>query len=241
MYEQFKQLCIDGDTNNLELLFNSHINDLCYMIFEHKHYAFADKIVEKCNIDIDSILTIASNKNNKEVGKMLFDKYNIDLQSKFITACKNGDLNMVKYLLENNFNIDVHAKDESGFRAACENGDLNMVKYLLENNFNIDVHAEYEEGFKSACSSGHLNVVQYLLENNFNIDVNAVNNFVFKSKIRFRFTTNTCGFTRACANGHLNIVQYLLKNNFNIDVHAENEYGFRLACEKGHLNVVLRK
>ena len=29
-----------------------------------------------------------------------------------------------------------------------------------------------------------------------------------------------------------------LLNNYNIDVHSDNEYGFRVACYYGHLNVV---
>ena len=33
----------------------------------------------------------------------------------FRRACENGHLNVVQYLLENNYNIDVHANNETGF------------------------------------------------------------------------------------------------------------------------------
>ena len=86
----------------------------------------------------------------------------MDCQQQFYEACKNGNLTTVQYLL-NNYNIDVRAKNEEGFRWACQNGYLNVVQYLLENNFNIDAHADNEYGFRLACQRGHLNVVKYLL------------------------------------------------------------------------------
>ena len=143
-------------------------------------------------------------------------------QEKFYEACRIGNLTVITNLL-NNYNINVNAYSEKGFRLACEYGQLNVVQYLLENNVYINVHAENEYGFVLACWNGHLNVVQYLLENNFNIDVHAENEH---------------GFRSACYKGHLNVVKYLLENNFNIDAHADNEHGFRWACKFGHLNVV---
>ena len=86
----------------------------------------------------------------------------MDCQIQFYEACRIGGLTSVKHLI-NNFNINVHAENEKGFRLACWKGHLNVVQYLLENNFNIDVHANNEDGFRWACKYGYSNVVKYLL------------------------------------------------------------------------------
>ena len=86
----------------------------------------------------------------------------MNYQTQFNEACKTGNLTTITDLL-NNFNIDVHANNEEGFRWACERGRLNIVQYLLENNFNIDVHTNNEEGFIWACKNRHSAVVKYIL------------------------------------------------------------------------------
>ena len=52
-------------------------------------------------------------------------------QNQFYEACENGHLNVVQYLLEHNYNINVRANNEEGFRRACGFGNLNIVQYLL--------------------------------------------------------------------------------------------------------------
>ena len=57
-----------------------------------------------------------------------------ELNEQFIDACKNDDLDIVKYLLtspELTEHADIHASNNLGFIKACFYGHLEVVKYLL--------------------------------------------------------------------------------------------------------------
>lgn len=51
----------------------------------------------------------------------------------FIWACKNGHLDIVRYLLENVEGIEINTTNASPIRYACTNGHTDVVKYLVEN------------------------------------------------------------------------------------------------------------
>ena len=62
------------------------------------------------------------------------------LNEQFIDACKNDDLDIVKYLLtspELTEHADIHAQDDLGFKWACRYGHLEVVKCLII-DMNID-------------------------------------------------------------------------------------------------------
>ena len=92
-----------------------------------------------------------------------------ELNKQFTNACKNDDLDIVKYLLtslELAEHADIHAENDRGFIWACENGHLDVVKYLLtspELTEHVDIHAENDEGFRIACYEGRLEVVKCLI------------------------------------------------------------------------------
>ena len=92
-----------------------------------------------------------------------------ELNEGFIWACKNDDLEIVKYLLtspELTEHADIHARNDFGFIGACRKGQLDFVKYLLasdELTEHADIHAENDLGFRSTCYQGHLEVVKYLI------------------------------------------------------------------------------
>ena len=92
-----------------------------------------------------------------------------ELNKQFINACKNDDLDIVKFLLtsaELTEHADIHALNDLGFRNACGQGRLEVVKYLLtsaELTEHADIHAKDDEGFILACLYGRLEVVKYLI------------------------------------------------------------------------------
>jgi hypothetical protein len=91
----------------------------------------------------------------------------------FVWICKNGHIDMVKYLLSNKVTkkypyIDLCADDNRGLRSACWNENVNMVKYLLSEEVtikypNIDPCAQNNSGLLFACTYGRVNMVKYLL------------------------------------------------------------------------------
>ena len=50
----------------------------------------------------------------------------------FRDACKAGNLDLAKWLIENFNNIDVHAYNEYAFIFCCNNGHLDVAKLLIE-------------------------------------------------------------------------------------------------------------
>ena len=56
------------------------------------------------------------------------------LNNQLAEASKNGDLEKVKYLVENG--ADIHANDDNAFFSSAVYGHLNVVKYLVDNGAN---------------------------------------------------------------------------------------------------------
>ncbi len=73
--------------------------------------------------------------------KQIYKKYNKQqLNDEFISACRNGNLEIIKYLLTSpdlKEHADIHAENDLGFRNACRDGHLEVVKWLII-DMNID-------------------------------------------------------------------------------------------------------
>ena len=91
----------------------------------------------------------------------------MDNQYKFVKACVNGHLSMVRVLLAvtGDRAVGVHADGEAAFRLACARGHLDVAQTLLalEGDRRIHVHAENELALRWACEYDHLPVVRELL------------------------------------------------------------------------------
>ena len=104
-----------------------------------------------------------------------------DIDATFIRACREGHLDIVKYLLTSpdlikSLNIDgveykfgqadIHADNDEGVNLACYYGHLEIIKYLLPSKDlkdHADIHADSDDGFILACANNNLDIVKYLL------------------------------------------------------------------------------
>ncbi|ORX49035.1 ankyrin [Piromyces finnis] len=83
--------------------------------------------------------------------------YNVDEEaSTFYSACKNGNLKIVKHLLQTNI-PNIH----KGLCYACGNGNMEVIKLLID--YNADVNYK-NEPLAQACYLGDEKVVNLLLE-----------------------------------------------------------------------------
>ena len=128
----------------------------------------------------------------------------------FITACKEGNLELAQTFLQYNSDLDVSVFNEYAFITSCENGYLEIVQWLLKVNQNINISACNDDAFVGDCRYGHLKVAQYLLKVKQDINIS---------------TNNNSSFIWACKYGHFEVVQWLqtLKPfkysvNFKIDI-----------------------
>jgi ankyrin repeat protein len=141
----------------------------------------------------------------------------------FKTLCENGQLEMIKYLLDSaknipticdyfsaGYNINIHNDCDNAFRLACANNHLHVAKYLLQisekySNFKIEIHYEYDEIFRKACKSNYAELAKWL----FNISEKY-------SKKQIKLNYNTISndynlFEKALYNRNLIIIKLLLK------------------------------
>jgi len=130
-------------------------------------------------------------------------------------ACKEGDLEKVKLLVENK--ADITAEHNTALIEASYHGQLEIVKFLLENK--ADIAAENNEALQEASLKGHSEIVKFLIENK--ADVAAKNNAVIRL---------------ASYRGHLETVKFLVENK--ADITAENNGAIRLARENERTEVV---
>lgn len=132
------------------------------------------------------------------------------------TACENGDLDVVRLLVEE-FDEDPEQTNDDGKTPifdACEKGHLDVVIYLVE-ECKADVHTIRDKHSKSpifyACD--HVDVVKYLVED-CKVDVHTIRDNYGRTPI-----------FKACWKGHLDVVKYLVEQ-CKVDVHTiRDKYG----------------
>lgn len=107
-----------------------------------------------------------------------------DINTEFIIACKQGNLEKVRYCLtspEIEIHADIHHTvanfSDYALKTACTHGFLDIVQYLLtsaELTEHANISSENNQALKAACSNGHLDIVDFLLTsplvNNLQID-----------------------------------------------------------------------
>lgn len=153
-------------------------------------------------------------------------------------ACKYGQIEVVKYLI-NNFNLkmgDIRSPNGNNLALynASTNGHLDIVKYLVDNTrLTIeDVCSKGNSILKSTSIANHFDIVKYFIEE-FDLTINDIcsnDNIIIKY---------------ACSHGNLNMVKYLLskRKDGHIDLNEmRGDEGcflpFNWAAGSNHLNVI---
>jgi hypothetical protein len=160
--------------------------------------------------------------------KKLFEDNNpnIDIsketQCGFGFACRNGYLEVAKFISQVNPAIVISATIDNSFYDACNNGHLEVVKWLHEIKPNIkkslyDIEKYRENGH------GHDEVVKWLLQ--------------FKPDF-YNSESIECVFSGACARGQLDFAKWLLNFKPTIDICSQDDYAFRSACKNNNIEVV---
>jgi ankyrin repeat protein len=175
-------------------------------------------------------------KNNKTMAELKLEELNKKLKD----ACKQGDLDNVKYLLTSpdlvqHAQINIEPDDWGApLTIACENGHLHIVKYLLtsqELKKHANIKGEDGRALSEACVEGHLDVVKYLLASPDLKEHAEINKF------------SSIALKHAAYNGHLEIVKYLLaspelKEHALINHHFTGESALAKAASSNQLAVV---
>jgi ankyrin repeat protein len=141
--------------------------------------------------------------------------FQICMQNELIVACKKGDFETVKHIIDAGHPL---FQIKCAFHEACFFGHLDIVQFLC--HMFPSIVGEFV--FRSSCFRGHLHVARWLLKENPSIDVHAFDNVAFRW---------------SCDNGQLHVAKWLFKLRPSIDEHAHDDEAFREACTYGHLHI----
>ena len=138
--------------------------------------------VEIATFDGTTPLVLAIEENKPKIVELLIKEGKANIYGVYAKktekypiycAIKNKNLNMIKILLNNNFNL----KGETYILSyAMENSDENIIKYLVENgaNINYEIFYENEESKRTilydAVLSLNLKLVEYFLDKGASIE-----------------------------------------------------------------------
>lgn len=122
------------------------------------------------------ILNVACKYNNINIVNYLLslNNNNIDISNNneipFLIACENGNLELVKCIINNkifiltskyldsNIYISEHA-----FIIVCKNGFIDIADWLININPTLNIHVNNDYPLQRACYSSHYNMVKWLL------------------------------------------------------------------------------
>lgn len=253
-------------TNNILLESNTNINKI-QIIQDIEEYSRIENLIitdELVDISIEYICLIyiiafINNKynilknidSNISIDKKLLVQYKRDLnfkdyESLFHTACRCGDLNIIKYLINlyysNNTHTIINIKEyynlNLAFKLSCSYGNIEIVKYLLEMykiypTSKIDIHNTQEEPFITSCVNERIDIIKYLLDISESYSGKKINIHIDNEYI----------FRRICEHGKIKIAKYIISisesySGKKIDIHSCNNYSFRNACLHKNIEIV---
>ena len=154
-----------------------------------------------------------------------------------LTACRDGDFQAVKELLNNgSYNVldDIDNNGSNGIHWCAGSGYLDILKYLLnwcKIKYDKDDIVHYRDkrsgrnAFHWASRNGRIHICQYLLDE-YNMDINSITN------------DGTSAFHLTAWSGEFDMCKWLVANK--CDPHIINIFGcnaIHFACLAGNLNM----
>ena len=190
-----------------------------HLAAENSHFGICSELLQNHNFDIharddhamNALLFTAKSGNLElfqyliENGSDIFSKTK-DGYSCFHLAAHKGHFKTCRALLQN-YNFDVHARDDYGMTAlhhAALSGDLKLLQYLIQNW--SDIFSKTKKGetcFQKAAEERHLKICKALLQN-YNFDIHE------------RDDNGWNVLHRAASSGDLELLQYLIENGSDI-------------------------
>ncbi|AZN41585.1 ankyrin repeat domain-containing protein [Paenibacillus albus] len=139
-------------------------------------------------------------------------------QTALMVAVMNNNPEVVKYLLENNADVDaygIHTEDRNPINYASANGLLEVVKVLLEYKPNMKLLNIYGgTPLIPACEQGYYEVAKILLEKT-DVAVNHINELGYTALYEVTFHPNR-GET------YTDITNLLIKHGADINIKDKN-------------------
>tara|TARA_B100000524_G_scaffold346062_1_gene245652 strand:+ start:3356 stop:4873 length:1518 start_codon:yes stop_codon:yes gene_type:complete len=191
-----------------------------------------------CNFSDEEIFKIFTNLCNKDITlsfsilyNKLKDKSYIHKNNEllFRTACKNGAINIVKWIYENT-PVDIYVNDIECFFSACYSNNTELILWLKSKiNKKIDYHKEDDKLIRTCAEKNLVDVVILLNTfSNFSMSIDKKYNDMYKHEDLFHFF---------CRHGYMDCAKEFLKVN-DYDINCKDNEAICLSCQEGHLEMV---
>lgn len=186
-----------------------------YYACRYGHAKIVKILIENnANINYDEpLIDVACAEGFEDIVKILI-KNGANITGCLKYACMGGNLNLVKYLVEQE---KMNVNEEGTLQYACRFNHIDIVEYLIKNNASIDD----SHVMLTACKYGHNDIVRLLIDNGGDVNVEFYDGIDLQYPIIF-----------AVENNHLSTVELLIRNN--ADIHVEGEASLIIACKKGY-------
>lgn len=179
----------------------------------------------------------------------------------FVSACFNGDINRVKYLLNSSelrFNANPHYQDDAGFRMALNHDYIDIVKYLTNSNEikkPVDLKIYAIEVIRLACNNLDYEWVDELIPFTLVHNKKSVWSLVHDccqtgnlNMVRYLLESPKWGnqvnidngiFNSACRGNNIELIDYLLNSQWKdiFDIHDDYDLPFITCCESESLEL----
>lgn len=197
---------------------------------------------------LDSRLSTACRLGNLKTVKKLAEQ-GVKIETRYDTAInvasEFGQLEIVKYLVSINAELETSGARVPPLYTACKYGHLNIVKYLHGVGVDMTCKGSYFNPFMRVCKHGHLEIVKYLVS----IGIGSSDKYgtairVACIKCRFKivkYLVSIGGDCRptlesAAVHGNFDTVKFLV--SIGVDLKHDGEKYLRLASVYNHLDIV---
>ncbi|XP_063448453.1 ankyrin-3-like [Mytilus trossulus] len=257
----FHIACMKDNAECLLLLFQFTENSF---IDEEYYY---EKYIDTKNISGMSPLSIAYNNRNKNILEILILKgadidniYGLQQETLLFKACKDGEEDIVSFLLEKSASTNVYNVDRKTplYISCCLNYDKITCK-LLENNANVNINSyDCYSPLYHLCMNNNVKIAKMLLQKDANVDFvlgNTESLLIMACKLnhpdivdlllQYNADVNYCHYSGETAlyfafeDGNIDMVRRLLNNNADLNVcKHERDFFLYLACKRGHYDLM---
>ncbi len=131
------------------------------------------------NEEDDDGYTAIHISSSLEMTKYLMEVGSQEISKGLHSAASKGNLDIIKYLVENNADIEIKNKTgQTPLIIASMNNQLDILDYLLERKADTETKDnDMMTALHWASKEGHLEIVKHLIEKGANIDETESNGF----------------------------------------------------------------
>ncbi|OUM69395.1 hypothetical protein PIROE2DRAFT_50243, partial [Piromyces sp. E2] len=153
-------------------------------------------------------------------------------------ACKNGNYDIVSYLIDNGANVNLYNIDQqTALMYACKERNLEIVKYLIDHGADINIRNRYQntafdiliDNYDKDIHGDLYKLVIYFVEHGMSIDQD-ISNHSKQSLLMY-----------ACENDNVNMMKFLLSHNIDTDMNSKQwieKSAFLYSCNKISFNMI---